>query len=141
MNHLRIDRVTDHASSSAFNRIRLILLTTLVLFFKLETGRATDLDSSFTPAGSVASPDKAVVFELGTLADGHLAWRVNWQGTQVIAPSRAGILLGENNTGANATVSAPSLRSFVETFSTRHLQKSVSLAGIAAEFPVAQPTS
>ena len=139
MNHLRIDTVPHHASFSAFNRIRLILLTTLVLFFKLESGRATDLDSSFTPAGSVASPDKAVVFELGTVADGHLAWRVNWQGTQVIAPSRAGILLGENNTGANATVSASSLRSFVETFSTRHLQKSVSLAGTAAEFPVNIP--
>ena len=139
MNHLRIDTVPHHASFSAFNRIRLILLTTLVLFFKLESGRATDLASSFTPAGSVASPDKAVVFELGTLPDGHLAWRVNWQGTQVIAPSRAGILLGENNTGANATVSAPSLRSFVETFSTRHLQKSVSLAGTAAEFPVNIP--
>ena len=98
------------ASFSAFNRIRLILLTTLVLFFKLETGRATDLDSYFTPAGSVASPDKAVVFELGTLPDGHLAWRVNWRGTQVIAPSRAGILLDKINAPTRSNNPFPSPR-------------------------------
>ncbi len=75
--------------------------------------------ADFTRADECVSPDGALKAEVGTDAAGHLAWRVVWNGTEVVAPSKAGVLIGDADTGAGATLAAATRRTIDQRFAHR----------------------
>lgn len=75
--------------------------------------------ADFNRADECVSPDGALKAEVGTDAAGHLAWRVVWNGAEVIGASKAGVLIGDADSGAGATVGAAVRRTIDQRFAYR----------------------
>ena len=108
------------------------LLASVLLTASLQAAPA----AGFNKAADCPAPGGKLRVEVGTDATGHLAWRLDALGCQVIGVSQAGVLVAGADSGAAATVGKPVLRNIDQLFPWRGPDKERREYCRVAEFPV-----
>ncbi len=96
----------------------------------------TSVAADFTKVADCASPGGGVRMEVGTDANGHLAWRMESGGRPVVQGSQAGVIVNRVDTGADAKIGRPVERLVDEKFPWRGPCTELRNHCRVAEFPV-----
>ena len=108
------------------------ILIPILIAALVDAGAAAD----FAAVATCAAPGGKVQVEVGTDATGHLAWRLEAAGKQVIGVSQAGVLVAGDDSGAGAKIGKPARRSINRRFPWRGPETERRERCRVAEFPV-----